>query len=135
MLDLYIAYLPGNQPEFSVMRYSGTGADWSWTPLSGTEQIGANATLQGGIGQDFFVIACRYLDLGAAGQSTLGFFARSGIRMNNGGQYNDYVPSSGILSITLPVPESPSGALLLISALLVGTYLLRRKRIVKTILG
>lgn len=81
------------------MEYSGNGNNWNWTPVAGTEQIGANVTLQGGIGLDFFVIASRYVDLGATPQSTLEFISRSGVQVSNGTVYNDYVPSSGLLSI------------------------------------
>jgi len=128
ILDWEVAYLPGNEPYFAVLRYSGSGNDWKWTAIGETEQTGANVTLQGGIGLDFFVLASPYRDLGATPQSTLDFFARTGIRLSNGSAYNDYLPSSGLLS-TIPVPESPSAAFLLISALLLGTCVFRRKKI------
>lgn len=110
MLDLEIGYRPGDEPEFSVMRYFGNGSDWSWTPVGGTVQTGVNVTLQGGIRQDFFVVACRYQDLAVNGQSAISFFARSGIRMSNGSAYNDYVPDSGILSMTLPLIATSSSS-------------------------
>jgi hypothetical protein len=124
MLNWEMDYGPGNQPDFSVMRYSGTGTDWNWTPVGGTEQVGANVTLQGGIGLDFFVIASRYVDLGATRQSTLEFFGRSGIRVNNGTVYNDYVPSSGILGMT-PIPEFSSSPLVMTLAILTGLVFAR----------
>lgn len=101
MLNLEIGFLPGNEPSFSVLMYTGAGSDWTWTDVAGTKG-GANAILRGGIGQDLLVLASRYEDI-AAGGPTVTFFARTGIRMNDGSAYNDYVPDSGTLSMTLPV--------------------------------
>jgi KaiC/GvpD/RAD55 family RecA-like ATPase len=106
-LDLEIGFAPGDEPTFSVMRYSGTGSDWTWTDVPGTKEAGTNAFLRGGIGQDFLVLASRYQDI-AAGGPTITFFARTGIRMNDGSAYNDYVPDSGTLNMTLPVIATSS---------------------------
>jgi hypothetical protein len=71
--------------------------------VPGTEQAAVKAILRGGIGQDFFIIACRYQDI-AAGGPTARFFARSGIRMGDGEAYNDYVPDSGVVSTSSQMP-------------------------------
>jgi len=86
-----------------VRKYFGTGRDWSWTSIRITGRFGSEATVAGGIGQDFFVLACRHQDISASKGSTLKFFARSGILYDNK-VYNDPVPDSGTVTVTVPNP-------------------------------
>jgi KaiC/GvpD/RAD55 family RecA-like ATPase len=105
-LHLEIGFQPGNVPDFSVAKYSGTGTDWKWTLVAGTERLGENSTLSGGIGANYFIIGCRDQDIEAGNGSTIRFFARSGIRFDDGGGFNDYAPNAGILSLTLPATNT-----------------------------
>jgi thiol-disulfide isomerase/thioredoxin len=81
--------------ESSLQKYSGTGTDWSWTPTGYTPP-----TIAGGVGQDFFVLTCRYQDISVSKGSAVLFFTRSGI-LYDGKVYNDYVPDEGTVSIVL----------------------------------
>lgn len=83
-----------------VLRYSGTGSDWSWTPIRTTERFGNDATLAGGIGQDFFILTCEYEDISLFKGSVVQFFVRSGI-LYDGKVYNDPVPDKGTVKIAL----------------------------------
>lgn len=84
----------------SLLKYSGSGTDWSWTPIGYTQRFGPEPIIAGGIGQDFFVLTCDYQDISVSKGSTVQFFARSGI-LYDGKVYNDPVPDNGAVSITL----------------------------------
>ena len=103
ILQIYVEYggsskMPGVYS--SVLKYSGTGSDFSWTAIGSTERFGSDAVLAGGIGQDFFVLTCEYQEISISSGSTIRFFARSGI-MKDGLWYNDNVPDDGTISIVL----------------------------------
>jgi len=86
---------------FGVRKHSGTGNDWSWALIGSTERSGGDAVLAGGIGQDSFVLSCRYGDISVSEGSRIRFFARSGV-LYNGIVYNDFVPDKGTVIVTLP---------------------------------
>jgi|GEM_PF-2584655 len=100
ILDLEIRYQAETTVTFLVAKHSGTGTDWSWTSIRNTERSGSDATLAGGIGQDSFVLACRYQDISASEGSQIRFFARSGI-LCDGKVYNDFIPDKGAVTVTL----------------------------------
>jgi len=83
-----------------LLKYSGSGADFSWTPTVYTQRFGAEPLIAGGVGQDFFILTCEYQDISVSKGSTVQFFARSGI-LYDGKVYNDPVPDEGIISIVL----------------------------------
>lgn len=83
-----------------IGKYSGTGGDWTWTEIGGTERLGSDAILAGGIGQDFFVLTCKYQDISTSSGSAIRFIGRSGI-LFDGKVYNDTVPDKDAISITL----------------------------------
>ena len=83
-----------------IGKYAGTGGDWTRTEIGGTERLGSDATLAGGVGQDFFVLTCKYQDISASSGSTIRFIGRSGI-LFDGKVYNDPVPDKDAISITL----------------------------------
>jgi hypothetical protein len=78
-----------------LLKYSGNGTDWSWTPTGYTPPI-----IAGGVGLDFFVLTCEYQDISVSKGSTVQFFARSGITYD-GKVYNDNVPDEGTVTIVL----------------------------------
>lgn len=88
------------RPIFHVLRYSGSGKDWSWTPIGSTTGFGIDAVIEGGVGYSFFVVACKYQDISVSRGSTVRFYARSGIRYE-GKVYNDIVPDKDTLTLIL----------------------------------
>jgi hypothetical protein len=84
----------------TLLKYSGSGADWSWTPTVHTQKFGSEPIIAGGVGQDFFILTCEYQDISVSKGSTVQFFARSGI-LYDGKVYNDNVPDEGTVSIVL----------------------------------
>jgi hypothetical protein len=101
ILQLYVKFDPLSRwVESYVMKYSGKGSDWSWTSEHETERFGSDATLAGGIGNDLFILACRYGDISVSRGSTIRFFGRSGI-LYDSKVYNDPVPSRGTVTLTL----------------------------------
>lgn len=86
--------------ESSLLKYSGTGTDWSWTSIRYTQRFGSEVIITGGVGQDFFVLTCEYQDISASKGSTAQFFARSGI-LYGSKVYNDPIPDEGTVKITL----------------------------------
>jgi hypothetical protein len=83
-----------------ILKYSGTGSDWNWTPIETTERSGNDATLAGGIGQDFLILNCEYQDISVSKGSTIQFFARSGILCDDK-VYNDPVPDEDTVRVVL----------------------------------
>jgi len=103
ILQLYVDFDGSSktpQVHSYVLKYSGTGSDWSWTPVGTTERFGSDATLAGGIGQDSFVLTCEYQDISVSKGSAVQFFARSGI-LYDGKVYNDPVPDKGTVKVAL----------------------------------
>lgn len=86
--------------ESYVLKYSGKGEDWSWTSIHETERFGSDAALDGGIGHVFFTLTCEYRDISVSKGSTIRFFGRSGI-LYDGKVYNDPIPDTGTISLTL----------------------------------
>jgi hypothetical protein len=103
ILEFYVQFDASSKTakaESSLLKYSGTGTDWSWTSIRYTEKFGSEPIITGGVGQDSFVLACEYQDISASKGSTVQFFARSGI-LYGGKVYNDPVPDEGTVKITL----------------------------------
>jgi hypothetical protein len=94
---------------FGVRKYSGAGNDWSWALIGSTERSGGDAVLAGGIGQNFFVLSCRYGDISASEGSRIRFFARSGV-LYDSIVYNDFVPDKGTVIVTLPPAVTTSSS-------------------------
>ena len=100
ILQLYIEFDTASQitkASSYVCRYSGIGREEAWTQIPSTK---SDATLEGGIGQDFLTIACRYEDISASKGTTGLFMARSRIAYN-GKVYYDNAPDNDFISITL----------------------------------
>jgi len=103
ILEFYVQFDASSKTakaESSLLKYSGTGTDWSWTPIGYTQRFGAEPLIRGGVGQDFFILTCEYQDISVPKGSTVQFFPRSGI-LYDGKAYNDPVPDEGIVSIVL----------------------------------
>jgi hypothetical protein len=103
ILELYVTFDTSSKVAkagSSLLKYSGSGADWSWTPVAYTQRFGPEPMIAGGVGQNFFVLTCEYQDISVSRGSTVQFFARSGI-LYDGRVYNDPVPDKGVISITL----------------------------------
>jgi hypothetical protein len=101
ILQVYVKFdALSNWGESYVLKYSGKGSDWSWTSEHETERFGSDATLEGGIGHNFFILACRYDDISVSKESKIRFFGRSGI-LYDSRVYNDPVPDSGTVTLTL----------------------------------
>ena len=103
ILQFYVSFDTSSKTakaESSLLKYSGSGADWSWTPVGYTQRFGKEPIIAGGVGQDSFVLTCEYQDISASKGSTVQFFARSGI-LYDGKVYNDPVPDKGTVKIAL----------------------------------
>jgi hypothetical protein len=102
ILQFYVKFASSNTANASsyVLKYAGNGADWNWTEIVSTQRLGKDSTLTGGVGQDFFVLTCKYEDISASVGSTIRFFGRSGI-LYGGEVYNDPVPDWGTVTLTL----------------------------------
>lgn len=112
----------------SVLKYSGTGSDWNWVKIEGTERLGSNATAAGGVGQDYFVLTCKYQSISSSKGATVRFLARSGILYDDK-VYNDYVPNKGVVSIVFnAIPEFSNVWLIIGATLLVSLALIRSRR-------
>ena len=63
-----------------------------------TERLGNDATLAGGIEENFFVVSCTFEDVSVSKGSSVAFFARSGILYDDR-VYNDPVPDMSFIRI------------------------------------
>jgi hypothetical protein len=110
ILQLYVKFdalsKTANASSF-ILKYTGNGSDWDWTEIESTQRLGKDATLAGGIGQDFFVLTCKYQDISAPIGSTIRFFGRSGT-LYAGHVYNDYVPDWGQIGTTVTLVLIPA---------------------------
>lgn len=71
------------QTQLQLLKYSGDGKSWNWTPIEGT------LTVEGGLGQDFVIITCRYQDLSLPSSGApFNFIGRSAL-VYDGETYND----------------------------------------------
>jgi hypothetical protein len=103
ILEFYVEFNASSKTAVAhsfLLKYSGIGTDWSWTPIGFTQRFGREPIIDGGVGQDFFVMTCEYQDILVSEGSTVQLFARSGI-LYDGKVYNDPVPDKGTLTIAL----------------------------------
>jgi hypothetical protein len=103
MLQLDVEYdASTNTASVSVelREHCGGSSDFCWASVGFTQHYGRTPLVLGGVGQDFFVLTCDYQDILASSGSAIRFMARSGIMYDNQ-VYNDYVPDSGTVSLSL----------------------------------
>lgn len=71
------------QTQLQLLKYSGDGKSWNWTPIEGSLMV------EGGVGQDFVVITCRFQDLSLPSSGpSVDFIGRS-MLVYDGETYND----------------------------------------------
>ena len=131
VLILYAEFgTPSGTPEIQsyVQKYSGSGRDFKWATLEKTRRFGAYASPEGGVGYDFFILACDHEDISVSKKSTIKFFARSGIRLQDGKIYNDPIPDTGTISLNVLLTQATTTFSVTPTTSIVSTSSLERTR-------